>query len=267
MQKVSILGCGWLGIPLAKALLKKGLSVKGSTTSVEKISLLKSFGVEPHLISIESTEIKGDLVSFLEGSSMLIIDIPPKLRGISTENFVAKINYIIPFIEKAGIKKVVFVSSTSVYSDENKLVTEETIANPDTESGKQLVACEQLLQNNSHFETTVLRFGGLIGEDRNPIRFLAGRNNIENPNAPINLIHQEDCIGIILKIIQSNCWGETFNAVAPFHPSREDYYTQKAKEYNLELPIFAASKPSIGKTILSDKLEKVLNYQFIKDSL
>ena len=52
MQKVSILGCGWLGIPLAKALLKKGLLVKGSTTTVEKISLLKSFGVEPHLISI-----------------------------------------------------------------------------------------------------------------------------------------------------------------------------------------------------------------------
>ncbi|MEY3499046.1 MAG: hypothetical protein RL308_715, partial [Bacteroidota bacterium] len=174
---------------------------------------------------------------------------------------------LIPFIEKSGIKKVLFVSSTSVYSDENILVTEETIANPDTESGKQLVACEQLLQKNSHFETTVLRFGGLIGEDRNPIRFLAGRSNIENPNAPINLIHKEDCFGIILKIIKVNCWGETFNAVAPFHPSREDYYAQKAKEYNLKPPIFVASKPSVGKTILSDKLEKVLNYQFLKDTL
>jgi hypothetical protein len=70
-----------------------------------------------------------------------------------------------------------------------------------------------------------------------------------------------------LKIIESNCWGETFNAVAPFHPSRKAYYTQKAKEYNLELPIFVTSKPSVGKTISSDKLEKVLNYQFIKDSL
>ena len=267
MTKISILGCGWLGFPLAKALLENGFSVKGSTTSTEKLLMLKNVGISPFLIELGEVAIKGNVSEFLEGSQGLIIDIPPKLRGISTENFVAKINYIIPFIEKAGIKKVVFVSSTSVYSDENKLVTEETIANPDTESGKQLVACEQLLQNNSNFETTALRFGGLIGEDRNPIRFLAGRNNIENPNAPINLIHQEDCIGIILKIIESNCWGETFNAVAPFHPSREAYYTQKAKEYNLELPIFAASKPSIGKTILSNKLEKVLNYQFIKDSL
>ena len=267
MTKISILGCGWLGFPLAKALLENGFSVNGSTTSTEKISKLKNAGISPFLIELGEVAIKGNVSEFLEGSQILIIDIPPKIRGISTENFVAKINYIIPFIEKAGIKKVVFVSSTSVYSDENKLVTEETIANPDTESGKQLVASEQFLQNNSNFETTVVRFGGLIGEDRNPILFLAGRTNIESPNAPINLICQEDCIGIILKIIESNCWGETFNAVAPFHPSREAYYTQKAKEFHLELPIFVASKPSIGKTILSDKLKKVLNYQFIKDSL
>ena len=267
MTKISILGCGWLGFPLAKALLENGFSVNGSTTSTEKILNLKNVGISPFLIELGEFAINGNVSEFLEGIQVLIIDIPPKLRGTATENFVAKIKNLITFIEKSGLKKVVFVSSTSVYSDENKLVTEETIANPDTESGKQLLSCELLLQKNSHFKTSVVRFGGLIGEDRNPIRFLAGRNNIENPNAPINLIHQEDCIVIILKIIESNCWGETFNAVAPFHPSREAYYTQKAKEYDLELPIFAASKPSIGKTILSDKLEKVLNYQFIKDSL
>ena len=267
MTKISILGCGWLGVPLAKALLENGFSVNGSTTSKEKLLTLENNGIAPFLIELGEVAINGNVSEFLEGSQVLIIDIPPKLRGTATENFVIKIKNLILFIEKSGIKKVVFVSSTSVYSDDNKWVTEETIANPDTESGIQLVACEQLLQNNSQFETTVVRFGGLIGEDRNPIRFLAGRTNIENPNAPINLIHQEDCIGILLKIIESNCWGETFNAVAPFHPSREAYYTQKAREYDLELPIFAASKPSIGKTILSDKLEKVLNYQFIKDSL
>lgn len=81
------------------------------------------------------------------------------------------------------------------------------------------------------------------------------------------MIHQEDCIGIIIKIIESNSWQETFNAVAPFHPSREEYYSQKAKEYNLEPLIFTHSKPSIGKTILSDKLENDLKYQFKKGSL
>jgi nucleoside-diphosphate-sugar epimerase len=267
MTKISILGCGWLGLPLAKALIGNGFLVKGSTTSSDKISTLEQAGIIPFLIELGENGINGNVDQFLSESQVLIINIPPKLRGNSSENFVSKIENILPFIEKSGIKKVLFVSSTSVYSDKDKFVTEETIPNPDTESGKQLLECEKLLQENSDFETTILRFGGLIGEDRHPIYFLAGRTNIENPEAPINLIHQEDCIGIILKIIDSNCWVETFNAVAPFHPIREDYYIEKAIEYNLEPPIFTHSKPSIGKTILSDKLENVLKYQFKKGSL
>ena len=48
------------------------------------------------------------------------------------------------------------------------------------------------------------------------------------------MIHLEDCIGIIQKIIESNIWEETFNAAAPFHPIRKAYYTQKAIELNLD---------------------------------
>jgi nucleoside-diphosphate-sugar epimerase len=267
MTKISILGCGWLGFPLAKALIRNGFSVKGSTTSANKLTTLENAGITPFLIEIGQNEINGDVDQFLGDSQVLILNIPPKLRGNLKDNFVTKIENILPFIENSGIKKVLFVSSTSVFSDEDKVVTEETIPKPDTESGKQLLECEKLLQENSHFETTILRFGGLIGEDRHPIYYLAGRSNIENPEAPINLIHQEDCIGIILKIIERNCWAETLNAVAPCHPSREEYYSQKSKEYNLEPLIFTHSKPSIGKTILSNKLVNVLKYQFIKGSL
>ena len=106
--------------------------------------------------------------------------------------------------EKSEIKKVLFVSSTSVYRDVFPIeeITEETPTNPETESGKQLVEVEQLLLNNPYFQTIVLRFGGLIGEDRHPIKYLAGKENVENPDGPINFIHQEDCIGIILEILE-----------------------------------------------------------------
>ena len=267
MKQISILGCGWLGMPLAKSLLEKGFSIKGSTTSFEKISALESNGIQPFQIELSETEIKGEINSFLKNSEILIIDIPPKLRSVSSENFVKKIQNLIPFIEKAKIEKVIFISSTSVYSDDNAVVTETTKPNPDTESGKQLLATETLLQSNENFKTTVVRFGGLIGEDRHPIHFLAGRKNIENPEAPINLIHQEDCIGIIEAIVKQECWNETFNAVAPFHPTRKEYYTQKAMENNLPLPEFDQTKISIGKTILSHKLGNALDYKFQKLTL
>ena len=40
---------------------------------------------------------------------------------------IEKIENFIPFIEKFSVKKVIFVSSTSVYADENEIVTEELV--------------------------------------------------------------------------------------------------------------------------------------------
>ena len=267
MTQISILGCGWLGLPLAKSLLQNGFSIKGSTTSLEKISLLESEGITPYLVRLEEQKISASVADFLADSQILIINIPPKLRGGSTENFVAKITTLLPFIENSTVEKVLFVSSTSVYGEDNEFVSEASVLNPDTEGGRQLAIVENVLQKNSRFQTTILRFGGLINDERNPVRFLSGRENIENPDAPINLIHQDDCIGIIEKIIALNSWDETYNAVAPFHPTRQEYYTQKATELNLALPKFAALNTIVGKTILNNKLIEVLEYSFIKPTL
>ncbi len=266
-NQISILGCGWLGLPLANFLIKSGFVVKGSTTNLDKISILENNKIQAFQIELSEIEIKGEIDSFLKNSEILIIDIPPKLRGVSSENFVKKIQNLIPFIEKCKIKKVLFISSTSVYSDKNKIITEQTKPNPETESGKQLLETETILQSNTNFKTTVIRFGGLIGEDRHPIHFLAGRKNIENPEAPINLIHQKDCIGIIKAVIEQNCFGEIFNAVAPFHPTRKDYYSKKAQQLNILAPKFEVEKNTSGKIIMSDKLITELNYNFIYESL
>lgn len=262
MQKISVLGCGWLGLPLSKKFFESGFIVNGSTTTSEKLSQLEDVGIIPYIISLTEEEIIGPINEFLNDSEILIINIPPKLRSASSENFVAKMEKLIPFIEKSSVEKVLFISSTSVYGNQNEVITEETIPEPETESGKQLLHVEKLLQNNKHFETTILRFGGLIGEDRHPVKHLAGKENIENPLAPINLIHQKDCIGVISKIVDNDVWGEVFNAVAPFHPTRKEYYSQKAKEMNLPIPHFKENNFSTEKIINSDKINVFLKYNF-----
>jgi nucleoside-diphosphate-sugar epimerase len=273
MTQISILGCGWLGLPLAGKLIKKGHSVNGSTTSENKLSILQEVRINPFLVTLESESVSESINEFLDKSEILIIDIPPKLRGnnsgssdLDRKIFVEKIETLIPFIEKSTVTKILFVSSTSVYGDENETITEQTNPNPETESGKQLLLAEAILQKNQNFETTTLRFGGLIGEDRHPVKFLAGKENLENPDAPVNLIHQNDCIEIIQEIINQSKWNEVFNAVAPFHPTREEYYTQKAKEQNLILPKFSTEKSNIKKVISSEKVEKSLSYQFRLDN-
>jgi hypothetical protein len=108
-------------------------------------------------------------------STTLIIDIPPKLRG-NKEDFIGKIQLLIPYIEKSSIKMYFYQFHICLWGS-NDNVTEETDLKPESEGGRQLVIVEKLLQMNSRFKTTVLRFGG-IGEDRNPY-ILAGRKNLE----------------------------------------------------------------------------------------
>ncbi|SHG62234.1 Nucleoside-diphosphate-sugar epimerase [Flavobacterium micromati] len=280
MKKISILGCGWLGLPLAKALLENKHQINGSTTTHEKLITLENAGIQPFLIdvpvnlnedSLDAKKFSTTMHHFLAGSETLIIDIPPQLRAYSdtfaANTFVKKIAILIPFIERSTIENVLFVSSTSIFGEGQKTVTATSFPSPDTESGKQLLESEQLLQSNKNFKTTAIRFGGLIGANRQPAKFLAGKENLANPDAPVNLIHQQDCIGIILKIIATNCWDETFNAVTSFHPTREQYYTQKAAELNLALPKFDHSKPSIGKIIENDKVVQLLKYTFAQPNL
>ena len=69
MRQISILGCGWLGLPLAKSLLQNGFSIKGSTTSLEKISLLESEGIATFLVRLEEHQISESIADFLAALS------------------------------------------------------------------------------------------------------------------------------------------------------------------------------------------------------
>ena len=119
MTKISILGCGWLGFPLAKALLKDGFTVKGSTTSTEKLAVLEHAGIQALQVMLDSESVSGPIEELLVESTILIIDIPPKLRGDQSGNFVGKIKTLLPFIEKSMRNK----SLLSIRALSNKFST------------------------------------------------------------------------------------------------------------------------------------------------
>lgn len=262
--QISIIGCGWLGLPLAIKLCNKGMKIKGTTTSKDKLSILSNQNIDAHYLEVHSENITGNIKDILFGSDVLVLNIPPGLRRNSTENFVSKIKNMVPHIEASNIKKVLFVSSTSVYADEETFpeITEKTKPNPDTESGVQLLMVEEMLQQNQQFKTTVLRFSGLFGNDRHPAKQLSGRTNLKNAHAPVNLIHLTDAIKIIEKIIEQDVFGETFNASTTPHPSKKNYYTSVCKAMSLSLPHYDTNCISKGKIILSDKLKQFLSFEF-----
>ncbi|WP_163517141.1 SDR family oxidoreductase [Gelidibacter japonicus] len=261
---ISIIGCGWLGLPLAIELFKHGYTVKGSTTSADKMEVFKKEGILPFLVSISEAGITGSIVDCLKESEILIVNIPPGLRKNPEADFVKQMEMLCKYIERSTVKNVLYISSTAVYEDDISMpiITEESPTNGQSASAKQLIGAEQVFKTNVHFETTILRFGGLIGDGRNPAKFLSGKNMVKNPDGPVNLIHQDDCIAIIKTIIQEKHWNTEFNAVAPQHPSRKAYYTSLCKTHNLPVPQFDPSSQSQGKIISNEKVEQILKYNF-----
>ncbi|NER17963.1 NAD(P)-binding domain-containing protein [Spongiivirga citrea] len=261
-SKVAIIGCGWLGFPLAKNLVQKGFEVKGSTTSSEKLGELKSVGIQPYRVAISEDKITGDIDDMLADCELLIINIPPGLRKNPSANFVKKIKLLKSHIETSTIKKVLFVSSTSVYGDATDVITEKSVINPTSKSGKQLVKAEKTLKSSNYYQITIVRFSGLIGANRHPIKFLSGKTGLDNGNTPVNLVHLNDCIDSILFTIQNDLWDEEFNISYPDHPPKESYYNRIAKDRKLALPLFNKKITTKSNKVISSEKIQTLGFRF-----
>lgn len=251
-KKIGVLGCGWLGLPLATKLVADGFEVFGTTTTLDKIPELKQRGIIPFQMALSENGIDGDIDGFLSELDILVINVPPKLRGPQSENYVAKMQHLLKALQKTNVMQLIFVSSTSVYGDLEGEVTEETVPEPTTESGKQLLESEDLFRNDHKLQATIIRFGGLIGPDRHPVTLLSKKQNLSGGNDAINLIHLEDCIHMITTIISEGYWGEIFNGVYPDHPQKKEYYTKEAQKRGLPQPDYMdEGSERRGKVVIS----------------
>lgn len=261
-KKIGILGCGWLGFPLAKSFASIGYQVRGSTTSVDKILSLALHDINPFLIAIHNHHTEGNLDYFLKDLDLLIINLPPKLQSNPNTNYVSKVHTLAKKISDSNTRNIIFISSTSVYGNSRPMVDENSLTAPQTESGKQILETEKLLMNCENLSIKIIRCAGLYGPSRHPVFQLAQKEKLRYPDHPVNLIHLEDCIGIIHHVINNDIDSQIINAVAPFHPNRESYYSNIAKKLDLKLPPFNPEESSFGKTVNSIYINTKLGYKF-----
>lgn len=257
-KSVSILGCGWLGFPLAQQLVALGYGVKGSTTSPEKLQGFKEAGISPFLLNFNTNEDCETLLYDFLAADVLVIAIPPGRTDERRIAFRQIFEVLAKAISNTAIKQLILISSTSVYGEHNTQVDEETPAQPTEPSGLLMLEIEQKIAQMGK-PYSLLRMAGLIGPGRHPGRFFAEKKDIPNGLAPVNLIHQDDAVNATLFIIENNQTG-IINACAPGHPSRADFYTLAAQKAGLLPPQFLLNL-NAWKQVNSTRLAKA-NFQF-----
>ncbi len=186
-------------------------------------------------------------------SDILIINIPSKNCADYIE--------LLKQIEKSSISKVLYASSTSVYPSRNAIVKESDLLDASYPQASPFLKIEHLLTENRTFESTIIRFGGLIGYDRNPKNFFKTKP-VRDPESFVNLIHRDDCLGIIYQIIQQEAWGNVFNACADSHPTKRAFYSQVTQDAGMPLPVFESHSDTPYKIVSNQHLKDMLQYRF-----
>jgi len=259
-KRINLLGCGWLGFPLALDLISRGFKVKGSTTSPEKIPLLKASGIDPILVQFDHSLHEPDLSELLN-ADILIVSVPPgRKTAKGPENYRKMGETLVEQIPKSRISKLIFISSTSVYSDSNSVLSESSQISPETISGKVIAEIEKSLLALP-IQVLVLRLAGLFGPGRSPSRFFSGKTNISNGLAPVNMIHLDEVISLMMYLIDSEKANGVYIGCTPSHPTKQQFYSLAARIDKLPEPKFIPEKLN-WKIVNSERVEKELGFSF-----
>ena len=263
MKKVTIIGLGWLGLPLANALLAQGVCVSGTKTTSDGVDAARAVGVDCYVLKLTpnlecDTE---DLEQLMAQSDAVVILLPPS--KVNTATYIEAIEQLVDSAIAFHVPRIIFTSSTSVYGDVQGLIDEDTPLEGETESAKALVGVEQWLHDLPHISVDILRLAGLVGENRHAGRFLAGKKGLKGANQPVNIVHQDDVIAAILLLLQQPTGGHIYNLCAPVHPSRSDFYSQAAQSLGLESPEFIMedNEPE-GKVINGHRICEELGFEY-----
>lgn len=261
-HSISILGCGWLGRPLGHLLSGIGFSVKGSTRTAESLKVFEKGFISGFLIDLDRPTRPDP--SFFD-SDGLIITVPFR-RDLSDPNvYFHWLEPLIDWISGTKISWLIFTSSTSIYPQSDGVWTESSEFEYDTRRS-EVLGCVERLFLDCEIPSAVLRLGGLVGPGRSPIKRIQSTDKISRPNQPVNLIHRDDVISIISKLIRTRIGNNIYNIVCNDHPTRQDYYTAVSKSSGLPTPKFD-TQIGPNRIISGEKIVSELKYDFIYSSV
>lgn len=228
-QLITILGCGWLGVPLAKTLAESNNEVLGVThnsahqAALTSAKIATSTTLEPIHMSRTHT---------------LIILLPFKRSLEDPRQYFNTVCRHLKQAKESGVARVIWTGSTSIYPKVSGVFDENTPFTLPNERAKVLWDIESAIRDYFPQNGVALRVGGLIGPGRDSSRSLTSGKPIARPLDTIALIHSGDIIALMVRLSEFKGDFRVINVTTGENLSREVYYTAAAKKIGLPLPQF-----------------------------
>lgn len=261
-MRVLILGCGYVGLPLAAELVRRGHEVYGVCRSYERAREIGQAGVNAIVTDIteptalEAVEPVFDWIVNTLSSEKGGVE---EYRAIYLEGMRRILNWLKDWQpspaevelppaapvsrQLRSIRKFVYTSSTSVYAQtDGSWVTEESATEPQSETSRVLVDTERVLLSaaqKNNFPAVLLRVAGIYGPGRGHLfqQYLRGEAHITGDGSRlINMIHRDDVVAAIIAGLERGRPGAICNVVDDEPVSQLEFFRWLADKLAMPMP-------------------------------
>lgn len=237
-MKILIAGCGYLGTALGEKLVRLGDEVWGLRRDEEALKKNSEKGIQPF---------KADLLAPDTLKNLPSVDIAILCQGPSRKTDNHQTTYqratanLIKAFQAVRPKKVIFISSTSVYSThDGSWVNEDTdpmkagYESKESEGNARCLLEAEKTVLSSGIPSTVFRLAGIYGPDRNRIRSLKeGRARPSFSEMYSNRIHRDDIVSGILLLMEKGNLEDIYIGADDCPSTLKEFYSWIYEELGL----------------------------------
>lgn len=247
MKKITIIGLGWLGLPLAEYLQQQGWQVTGTKRNPYS-GTIKS-------LAFELADFRDETLAKLLDCEALFINIPPS--NCPPAVYSEGIKRLVSAAILQNVSHILFISSTSVLPMQSGDFDETTEISPENWLGNLE---KWLLSQPTQID--VLRLAGLVGKQRHPVFHLAGKSNLSGAKQPVNLVHLDDCLTAISQLLDNPNRQRLLHLCAPQHPTKQAYYSEIAARLSLAPLHFSKENQPLERQINAEKICRELGFRY-----
>ena len=244
-MRTLIIGCGYLGLRVARRWIATGHHVSAVTRSTQRAGELRVAGIDPIVADVMAPE---SLQALPSADALLYAVGYDRQAGHARRAvYVDGLEHVLRAV--AGrVGRLVYVSSTSVYGQsQGEWVNEDSPCDPHADNGRACLDAEQVVWRHipcggSSRTANVLRLSGLYGPGRLIARVesLRSREPIGgNPDGWLNLIHVEDAAQAVVACAERGAPGATYLVSDDRPVTRREYYTRLAELVGAPPPAFS----------------------------
>ena len=260
-----IVGCGYVGIRLARFWVDRGEEVWVTTRSPDRAAGLADQGFRPIVLDVTV-----DLKHALPKVETVVFAVgydrsgPHKIEEV----YVAGLRRISQHCPET-VKKLIYLSSTGVYGQTSGgWVDEESPCEPIREGGRACLSAERMLQSNVKLadKTIILRLAGIYGPDRLPHaeRIALGKPLNVAADGHLNLIHVDDIIPVIARC-DSSILPPQVLCVSDGQPVRRaEFYTCLSGLLGTEAPTFSPPEPGSSQASRARGSKRIRNRRLME---